>query len=234
MPEQDDPHTEPDPAPPGKTATGAARGYGVDLEDPAARSPRVQLAAAVVAMLLVVGVAMHLVFVTLHVAPENQLSRKYKSSTDTWIYPLFEQNWRLFAPNPLSVNTMLDARARVRAADGTVTEGPWTGLTADDIAHIRGNPFPSKADQNLLRRAWEFYNGSHNADGTAANGNAAMSEQYLRRIAVQRIGGGQGPGTVVAVQLRAVSTAIPAPGSAATEPTVRDLGWWETKPDDFR
>ncbi|NUP31361.1 MAG: hypothetical protein HOV66_26590 [Streptomycetaceae bacterium] len=208
--------------------------YGVDLEDPAARSPRVQLAAAVVAMLLIVGVGLHLLFVTLHVAPESRASRKYAGATDSWIYPLFEQNWRLFAPNPLNLNIRVNARAQVRAADGSVTETPWIDLTGDDIDHIRGNPFPSKADQNMLRRAWDFYSGSHNNDETPSSGQAGLAEDYLRSIVVHRLRQEGRADGVVAVQVRSVSTAIPEPGAAASGPSIRELGWWETRPDDFR
>jgi hypothetical protein len=230
MPALDNPDTgvEPD------AATRSPQGYPVDPEDPAARSPRVRLAAGVVAILLLVGVAFHLLFVTLFVAPPNQASRKYQSMTNQWIYPLFEQNWRLFAPDPLNVNIRVNARVQVRAADGTVTTSDWMDLTGDDVDHIRGNPFPSKADQNLLRRAWDFYTGSHNQDNTRANGRGELAEQYLRRIVVKRMqADGRGSG-IVAVEVRAVSTPIPPPGQAKQEPQVRELGWWETRPDDFR
>ncbi|WP_436772004.1 DUF5819 family protein [Yinghuangia sp. YIM S09857] len=212
--------------PPGKPA--------VDPEDPGARSPRVQLVAALIAVVLVVGAGFHLLFVGLHVAPDNQASRKYSEDIRGWINPLFEQNWRLFAPDILAVNHRVNARVQYRAADGTVTESDWTDLSGDDIAHIQGNPFPSKADQNLLRRAWDFYMDSHNSDESAADNRADLSEEYLRRIVVKRFQAAGRADGIVAVQVRVVSTAITPPGAAPTQPTVRELGWWETKHDDFR
>lgn len=228
MPAQDRPDTGVAP----ETGT-EPRSRPVDPEDPAARSTRVQLAAAVVAMLLLVGVGFHLLFVTLHAAPPNQASRKYDEHTRQWIYPLFEQNWRLFAPDPLNLNVRVNVRVQLQAADGSLTESEWADLTGDDVAHIRGNPFPSKADQNLLRRAWDFYTGSHNTDETRANWQGELAEGYLRRIVVGRLQD-DGKGRIVAVQLRAVSTPIPPPGKDRIEPSVRELGWWETRPDDFR
>lgn len=206
----------------------------VDPEDPEARSPRVQMVAAVVAVLMVVGVAFHLLFVGLHVAPENQASRKYSEDIRGWVYPLFEQNWKLFAPDPLAVNIRVNARVQYRGADGTVTESEWMDLTGDDVAHIQGNPFPSKADQNLLRRAWDFYTGSHNSDETPSNHQASLSEEYLRRIVVKRLQAEGRADGVVAVQLRTVAKPITAPGGSPSQPSVRELGWWETRPDDFR
>ncbi|WTW96203.1 DUF5819 family protein [Streptomycetaceae bacterium NBC_01309] len=206
----------------------------VDPEDPAARSPGVQLIAALIAVLLVVGAGFHLLFVGLHVAPENQASRKYSEDIRGWIFPLFEQNWQLFAPDILAVNHRVTARVQYRAADGTVTESDWADLTGDDIAHIQGNPFPSKADQNLLRRAWDYYAQSHNSDESAADNRAELAEEYLRRIVVRRFQDAGRADGIIAVQVRVVSTGIAAPGAAPTQPDVRELGWWETKRHDFR
>ncbi|MCF2526431.1 DUF5819 family protein [Yinghuangia soli] len=229
----------PAPAPgsapaPGTAPMPPAPVAAIDPEDPAARSTRVQMAAAVVAMLMLVGVGFHLLFVTLHVAPPNQASRKYADATDSWIYPLFEQNWRLFAPDPLNINVRVNARVQYKAADGTRTESAWFDLTGDDVDHIRGNPFPSKADQNLLRRAWDFYNSHHADDGTRTGGHALLSEQYLRRIVIGRLQDAGRADGIVAVQVRAVSTQIAPPGQGPIEPTVRELVWWEASPDDFR
>ncbi|UGQ15238.1 DUF5819 family protein [Yinghuangia sp. ASG 101] len=219
----------------------AARGSGppppavvFDPEDPEARSPRVRMAAAAVTVLLLVGVAFHLLFVFLHVAPENRASREYQEQTRDWIYPVFEQNWHLFAPDPLNTNTRVNARVQYRSADGTVTTSEWMDLTGDDVAHIRGNPFPSKADQNLLRRAWEFYSGSHDSEGNRTTGRAELAEEYLRRIVVKRMQADGRADGIVAVQIRAVLTPIGAPDAVPPAPTTREFVWWETRPDDFR
>lgn len=227
MPAQDSPAT-------GVESEAPPMVHAVDPEDPAARSVRVQAAVGAVTMLLIAGAAFHLLFVGLHVAPENRASREYAEQTNDWIFPLFEQNWRLFAPDPLNINIRVNARAQYRQPDGTVTESPWTDLTADDVAHIRGNPFPSKADQNLLRRAWDFYAGSHNTDESAATAQADLAEEYLRRIVVKRLQAEGRADGVVAVQLRAVFTPIRPPEQPQPETSVRELGWWETRPDDFR
>lgn len=56
------------------------------------------LALAVVALVAVVHVAM----VFLHVAPDNTVSKRYGEQVGDWVFPEFEQNWKLFAPNPSS------------------------------------------------------------------------------------------------------------------------------------
>ena len=120
---------------------------------------RVAVAAGVV--VVAVAVAVHLAMVFLHVAPENTLSKRYGTAVDDYVYPEFEQNWKLFAPNPLQQNIAVHARARVRLPDGTKDITGWVDLSAQDGRRIRGNPFPSHVSQNELRRAWDFYTGSH-------------------------------------------------------------------------
>lgn len=74
----------------------------------------------------------HAVLVFLHVAPANPVSKRYSSQINGWVYPLFEQNWRLFAPDPDSFNRKILARTAHTDSDGSVrvTPGstwlPWT------------------------------------------------------------------------------------------------------------
>ncbi|MFB7472469.1 DUF5819 family protein [Kitasatospora sp. NPDC056184] len=191
------------------------------------------------AALLVSATGLFLGAVFLHVAPANPLSREYREQLDGLIYPEFEQNWKLFAPNPLQQNVAVDARVRTVSADGEPVVHDWVGLTAQDVAAIRGNPAPSHADQNLLRRAWDFYDGSHSAqDESPTTERGRLAEEYLKRIAVQRIGRGVAGRPVVAVELRVTTATITPPewsGEAAPPaPKVRELPWWPVRDEDVR
>ncbi|MDH6111984.1 hypothetical protein P3T36_005039 [Kitasatospora sp. MAP12-15] len=172
--------------------------------------------------------------VFLHVAPPNTLYQQDQKQVDGLIYPEFEQNWKLFAPDPLQQNVTVDAR--VRTAQGT---GGWIGLTAQDIAAIRGNPIPSHADQNLLRRAWDFYDTTHSAQDDSATGpNGALAQEYLKRIALQRIGREVGGSAVTGIQFRAGTGSVAPPPwsreSWSTQIQYRDLGWWPVDDQDYR
>ncbi|RKE20338.1 hypothetical protein BX266_3694 [Streptomyces sp. TLI_171] len=174
----------------------------------------------------------------LHVAPENSASRAYRAEVDAVVYPEFEQNWKLFAPDPLQRNVTVDARVQTIADDGRITTREWRGLTEQDLAAIRHNPAPSHADQNLLRRAWDFYESTHpDGDGQAVAGSRGqLAEQYLKRIALQRIG--RGGERVLQVQLR-VGTATVAPPRWSTESVdtavhTRELPWWPVDAEDWR
>ncbi|MFG2711257.1 DUF5819 family protein [Streptomyces goshikiensis] len=186
-----------------------------------------------------VAACWHLALVFLHVAPSNTLSKRHAGMVDGWIYPEFEQNWKLFAPNPLQQNIAVEARAQVRTDDDRLVTGAWRDLSAEDGAAIRHSLLPSHTEQNELRRAWDFYTGSHDEDEKPSGERGTLSEEYLRRIAVDRLttggtGGGDGgdgaDGRIVRIQLRSATRAVPAPAwsteSTDTRTYYRELPWW--------
>ncbi|MYS79763.1 DUF5819 family protein [Embleya scabrispora] len=200
------------------------------------RSTAVRSISALFAVVAILVTLVHVFFVFLHVAPGNAVSGDYRKQTGTWIYPYFEQNWALFAPNPMSENFRLQAQSRMRNADGTVVESGWSDLTGDDLDHIRGNLYPSKADQNMIRRAWSSYTDAHDAkDESAIGTRGPLTQRYLRRIVVHRFQDAGANRTLESVRIRVATKPIGKP-DAKTEPetSYRTLGWWETKPDDFR
>lgn len=240
---------DPDPGAWGAPAPGIDESAGSTAPGPPAENPVssaappdeehslvVRVVSTVITAVVVVAMLVHMLFVFLEAAPANQVKRDYQAAHDWWIYPYFEQNWSLFAPNPMSANFRVQAQSRVRNPDGTATESSWSDLTADDLEHIRHNPFPSKADQNMIRRAWESYANNHDAQNEAGTGSRAdLTLLYLRRIAVHRFQDQGLDRTLEAVQLRVATTPIKRPGGIETpKASLRVLGWWETSPDDFR
>ncbi|WP_415947475.1 DUF5819 family protein [Streptomyces sp. KLOTTS4A1] len=189
-----------------------------------------QLAAALVLALVAVFGAVHLGMVFLHVAPSNTASKEYGEAIDGWMYPEFEQNWKLFAPNPLQQNVAVHARAQVRSEGGKLRETGWINLSAQDGAAIRHNIVPSHSQQNELRRAWDFFVGSHTGENVSTGLRGDLSERYLRRIAVLRFERAQIEGTVERIQLRSVTTVVQPPQwsdeKVDSEPSRRVLPWW--------
>ncbi|MDX3454072.1 DUF5819 family protein [Streptomyces sp. ME02-8801-2C] len=204
----------------------------------AALSLPYQVGAALAVAVVAVVVCVHLGMVFLHVAPSNTVTREHASAIDDWIYPEFEQNWKLFAPNPLQQNIAVEVRADVRTADGGARTTGWYDLSALDGKAIHGNPVPSHTQQNELRRAWDFLAGSHDAQNRPSGLRGALSEAYLRRIVVMRLEreGAVGPGgTIDRVQVRSRSTNVRPPEwsqeQVPEKPTYRVLPWWPV-PDD--
>ncbi|MDT0453092.1 DUF5819 family protein [Streptomyces hesseae] len=196
---------------------------------------RVVIAVGVVVVTM--AVAVHLTMMFLHVAPPNTVSKQHAAEIDDYVYPEFEQNWKFFAPNPLQQNVAVQARAELTGPDGRTTVTPWADLSARDGADILHNPVPSHTRQNELRRAWDFYAGTHDAQEHPSGLRGRLAEQYVRRIAVSRLGAIQDGHPVERVQVRSVSTPIaPPPWSdekADTKPVYRVLGWWPVTTADL-
>ncbi|MET7683991.1 DUF5819 family protein [Streptomyces sp. NPDC005423] len=193
-----------------------------------------------VAALCLATSLVHLLMVFLHVAPPNAISQRYSRQIDAWVYPLFEQNWKLFAPDPDSVNRQFSARTAHTNADGTMTVSTWFDLTAVDDAAVEHDPFPSHTAQNMLRRAWTAYVDTHGGDDRAHSDRAYMLQQYLRNIAVDRVAEHR-HGAFESIQIRVRTHPVPAPvpgggprpavavaGLPATE--TRLLPWWKVTP----
>ncbi|MGW5782690.1 DUF5819 family protein [Streptomyces sp. NPDC003757] len=212
----------PRPAPPPEPRVGVA-----------ALSLRYQVGAVVALAVVAVAVCAHMGLVFLHVAPSNTLTKQHGAAVDEWVFPEFEQNWKLFAPNPLQQNVSVQVRAEVSAADGGIRTTGWYDLSAEDGRAIDGNPLPSHTQQNELRRAWDFFVASHDSENRPVGLRGALAETYLRRIAVLRLerSGAAGSGDVVErVQYRSRTTNVEPPSwsgeKVSGRPSVRELPWW--------
>ncbi|MET9799620.1 DUF5819 family protein [Streptomyces sp. NPDC006368] len=180
----------------------------------------------------------HAALVFLHVAPANPLSQRYGRQIDAWVFPLFEQNWRLFAPDPESTNRHISARTMRTAPDGTAQVSGWFDLSGVDRSATEHNPFPSHTTQNMLRRAWTSYLETLGGDDRPRSERAVLIQQYLRNIAVDRVADHRG-GVFDSIQLRVITVPAAAPGPPgsnrpATAPSAsvntRYLPWWKVAP----
>lgn len=198
---------------------------------------RYQVVAALALAVLGVLACVHVSMVFLHVAPSNTLTKQHGEVVDDWIYPEFEQNWKLFAPNPLQQNVAVEVRAEVEGSGGARTTTDWINLTGEDGAAIRGNPFPSHVDQNELRRGWDFFTGSHDERNRPEGVRGQLSERYLRRIVMLRLEDHRLGGPVERIQLRSASTAVAAPvwskEKISTTPSYRVFPWWTVTSADL-
>ncbi|MFJ4913244.1 DUF5819 family protein [Streptomyces sp. NPDC088726] len=195
-----------------------------------------QVAAAVALAVIGLVTCTQLVMVFLHVAPSNTLTKQHGKGVDEWIYPEFEQNWKLFAPNPLQQNVAVHVRAEIAGSDGRRTT-PWMSLSGEDGKAIRGNPLPSHVQQNELRRGWDFYLGSHDSKNRANGLRGTLSEQYIRRIVMLRLGEHDYGGTVERIQVRSEVRSVAAPPwsdeKISTKPSYRVLPWWNVTAADL-
>jgi Family of unknown function (DUF5819) len=196
-----------------------------------------ELVVALGAAVCVATAVAHLCMVFLFVAPSNTVSQRYQRQIDAWIYPYFEQNWQLFAPDPQSVRQRIWARGETRSRDGSRHAGEWVDLTAADVAAVRHDPFPSHTAQNMLRRAWAAYAELPGNAGQLDPERARMFQKYLTGIATRRLAA-HGRRGLDAVQLRVVTTPIAPPrqGGGSLPPrtpsSTRFLPWWQVTSHD--
>ncbi|MET7933398.1 DUF5819 family protein [Streptomyces sp. NPDC005322] len=184
-----------------------------------------------------VAAALHLAMAFLNVAPPNTLSERHGAAIDDYVYPEFERNWKLFAPNPLQQNIAVQARAEIRTPEGGTATTGWRNLSAQDGAAIHHNLLPSHTQQNELRRAWEFYLSSHDPQERPNGMRGTLSERYIRRIVMLRFGREEDGGTVERIQVRSATTPLAAPPWSTektdTKTVYRNLPWWTVTPDDL-
>ena len=205
----------------------------------AALSPRYQVGAAVALAAVAVAACVHLGMVFLSLAPANTVTKQHGKAIEEWVYPEFEQNWKLFAPNPLQQNIAVQVRAEVRTKDGDLRTTGWRDLSARDGAAIDGNLLPSHTQQNELRRAWDFLAATHGTDNRPVGLRGALSETYMRRIVTMRLYredaiGRQG--LVQRVQVRSRTTNVQPPVWSrerfSSKPVYRVLPWWTVTADE--
>jgi Family of unknown function (DUF5819) len=191
------------------------------------------------AVALACAIAWHLGTIFLYNAPANAISQRYQSEINGYVNPEFEQNWQLFAPNPISVNDDVEVRVQTLTADSNRPQSPWINLTAQDIAHIRDNPLPSHADQDLLYAAWDYYTSWHNwPNGRSTGRGGPLSEEYVKRIALQRLGRDWKGSPIAAIQVRDASTPIAGPKWTGAPQRPRTsywtLKWWTVDDADYQ
>ncbi|MEV6782747.1 DUF5819 family protein [Streptomyces sp. NPDC051098] len=203
----------------------------------AALSLPYQVAVAVSLALIAVLAGVHVAMVFLHVAPSNTASKEYGKAIDAWIYPEFEQNWKLFAPNPLQQNVAVQVKAEVTTPDGDRRSTGWIDLSAEDGDAIRGNLLPSHTQQNALRRAWDFYINSHDDKNRSSGLRGRLSESYVRRLVMARLERHDVGGEVERIQLRSSTSAVKAPDWSNEKidlrPQFRVLPWWTVTAADL-
>lgn len=243
QPQEEFPAPDRQPADPAEICRPAAApaSYG-DPHPPAgvaALSLRYQIGVALALAVVAVAVCVHIGMVFLHVAPQNTVTKQHGRAVEDWVYPEFEQNWKLFAPNPLQQDIAVQVRARIRGADGGSRTTGWYDLSAQDGRAIDGNPLPSHTQQNELRRSWDLFVATHDADNRPVGLRGTLSETYLRRVVVLRLERDDATArgdVLVSVQVRSRTTNVPAPKwsdeKVSVQPVYRELPWWAVTADD--
>jgi len=103
----------------------------------------------------------------------------------------------------------------------------WEDLSAVDVQATVHDPVPSQITLNALRNAVLEWLATHDSADDPTSQNAAVVQQYLGNLAVDRLSAAIG-GTYASIQIRLIFILLPGPGrtAAQTAPQVRTLNWW--------
>lgn len=114
-----------------------------------------------VAFFLVGVVALHFAVTFLWNAPANPIKDSVGGQVTGYMRPFFQQNWSLFAPNPVNAEDELLVRAQVADPQtGELRTTDWEQPTRLEWTLVHHNPLPprsSRVTSNLHRRvntAW--------------------------------------------------------------------------------
>ena len=83
----------------------------------------------------------HLTMTFLHVAPVNPVKVEHEVLVDRWTRPVFEQNWKLFAPDPIAV----DQGVLVRATTDGGARTPFVDIVTPYLLDKHHNLLASRA-----------------------------------------------------------------------------------------
>lgn len=118
-----------------------------------------------VAFFVVGLVVLHFAMTFLWNAPQNPVKDSIGGQVSGYMRPFFEQNWSLFAPNPVNAEDELLVRAQVVDSEtGQTRTTDWANPTQLEWRLVLHNPAPSRASRltsNLHRRvntAWRRLN----------------------------------------------------------------------------
>ncbi|MBN6053149.1 hypothetical protein JYK22_14510, partial [Nonomuraea sp. RK-328] len=193
--------------------------------------------------------AFHFVAVFLYLAPRNPVSAWSAETVNAYIRPYFQQNWELFAPDPIDYNTRVLVRARIRDSSGAERITPWTDISEPGRERIRGSLFPGRLSR-LVIGGHEIMNDSDVAPTTTSPETEDTAERpsesgppdptaqsqavrHMSAIATLAARAAWGDG-ITAVQVR-ISTR-PAPRFAIQDQSDdgetydSDFGWWSPSP----
>lgn len=195
-----------------------------------------RLVLAVSAFAIAATALYHLTITFLTNSPDNTVSTRFAQPIGKWVYPWFEQNWRLFAPNPMSQNFTVETRV---STDCYAKVTPWYNLSQMDYDTILHNPFPGHTEQNELRRAWtDAYLTSHDQSDVGTTSRAELTRQYLVNIALARVRpltpeDGVPAGAITNIEFRVTTTDIPPADDPhqAQQPAVHIIPWRQISPD---
>jgi len=185
---------------------------------------------------------LHFSMTLLYVAPRNLISARADKAINSYMLPYFDQDWRLFAPDPAKTDPHILVHAKVVDVNQQEQVTPWLDITSSELTRVRGHWFPDRVSRlsakvagNLTEAAERHEQFESDQQQEPANLQEAprkkLDEAFARALAT-RAARAQWGERVAEVQIRLVGHIPPPPAFSeaqdASNPEViqHDLPWW--------
>src|SRR5262249_22355260 len=182
----------------------------------------------------------------LFVAPRNLISAAADNVIGSYMLPYFNQDWRLFAPDPAKTDPHLLVRARVVDATGQQQVTPWLDITEPELARVRGHLLPDRVSRPTPKVAASLSAAAARREQARADPQQQppipeetpqekLNAAYARVLA-SRAARAQWGEQVREIQIRLLGHIPPAPPFAGSPPTndpeviQHDLPWSPAQP----
>ncbi|WP_437841981.1 DUF5819 family protein [Sorangium sp. So ce1153] len=135
--------------------------------------------------LLAAALCFHFAMTLAYLTPQNPLKLRFARLIDGYMSPLLQQNWHLFAPDPINDTRVLMVACRLRQPDGGTLETGWTDITTPYWeAHLKNRLGPATRIARSVTGAARL---TYSADPTSLQIAKKLDE---RRARAQAGGGG--------------------------------------------
>jgi uncharacterized protein DUF5819 len=200
--------------------------------------------AIVVATCLVTGglLALHFVMTFLYVAPRNPISAGADKGVSAYMLPYLDQDWKLFAPDPVKTDPHVLVRAKVVDTKGQWQVTSWLDITRPELARVRGHLFPDRVSRLSAKVSESLFDAAERQEQAAADRQQqALTPEEARhdnpdeafaRVLATRAARAQWGKQVTEVQVRLDGYMPPSPpffrprDAGDTKVIQHHLPWW--------
>jgi hypothetical protein len=113
--------------------------------------------------------ALHFVMTFLYVAPRNAISAYADKGVSSYILPYFDQDWQLFAPDPVKTDPHVLVRAKVVEVNGQQRVTSWLDITRPELARVKGHLFPDRVSRLTAKVAGSLFDAAEQQERAAAD-----------------------------------------------------------------
>jgi hypothetical protein len=178
----------------------------------------------------------------LYVAPRNLISARADKGISSYILPYFNQDWKLFAPDPVKTDPHVLVQAKVVDDKGQQQVTSWLDITRPELTRVKGHLFPdrvsrlsAKVSESLSEAAERQEQAAADRQQQALTPEEARHEkldEVFARVLATRAARAQWGERVTEVHIRLVGYIPPPPQffgprhADDAEVIQHDLPWW--------